>query len=279
MFQVSLRRFPVRRDSLEVKKIIKVKFLWIIAATAGSFHEWESVFLEKLWRYVFHSTLSLVVVPKSFHNGILCLYSSKRWQSVSWNKLDSLNLLLNLSFLTKPTYAKFCYFFIESHFQAKITTFYNWFYWFWISSLLVLNKFIEINTLIKRNLNFKHEVKSHKVWLQAYCNKSLLKWSYLYFSITWLHGYDVTSTRREVATRLLSKRCTCSRNLVTVAPPKMNIWVFVKIRALRANDVTTTLGMRGEGGLTLNILSKRCICCPRLVIIISLEVNYIIMVL
>ena len=54
---------------------------------------------------------------------------------------------------------------------------------------LVLNKFIEINTLIKRNLNFKCEVKSHKVCLQAYCNKLLLKWSYLYLSITWLHGY------------------------------------------------------------------------------------------
>ena len=27
VFQVSLRRLPVRRDSLEVKKIIKVKFL------------------------------------------------------------------------------------------------------------------------------------------------------------------------------------------------------------------------------------------------------------
>ena len=49
--------------------------------------------------------------------------------------------------------------------------------------LLVLNKFIEINTFIKRNLNFKCEVKSHKVRLQAYCNKSLLKWSYLYLSI------------------------------------------------------------------------------------------------
>ena len=132
--------------------------------------------------------------------------------------------------------------------------------------LLVLNKFIEINTLIKRNLNFKCEVKSHKVRLQAYCNKPLLKWI--------CHAYDVTSTRREVATRLLSKRCTCSRHLVTVAPPKVNIWVFVKIRALRANDVTTTLG-----GGTPNILSKRCICCPRLVIIIPLEVNYIIMVL
>ena len=91
--------------------------------------------------------------------------------------------------------------------------------------LLVLNKFIEINTLIKRNLNFKCEVKSHKVRLQAYCNKPLLKWGYLYLLITWLHGYDVTSTQREVATRLLSNRCTCNRHLVTVAQPKVNIYL------------------------------------------------------
>ena len=151
--------------------------------------------------------------------------------------LLSLNLSLKLPFLTNPTFQKFRNSFNNSQFQAKITTFYYWFYWFWVSStngLLVSNKFIKINTLIKRNLNFKCEVKSHKVRLQAYCNKPLLKWSYLYLSITWLHGYDVTSTRREVATRLLSKRCTCSRHLVTVAPPKVNIWVFVKIRALRA---------------------------------------------
>ena len=123
-------------------------------------------------------------------------------------------------------------------------------------------------------MNFKCEVKSHKVRLQAYCNKALLKWSYLYLSIMWLLGYDVTSTRRKVATRLLSKRCTCSRHWVTVTPPKVNIWVFVKIRALLANDVTTTFG-----GVTPNILFKRYICCPRLVITIPLEVNYIIMVL
>ena len=91
--------------------------------------------------------------------------------------------------------------------------------------LLILNKFIEINTLIKRNLRFNCEVKSHKVRLQAYCNKPLLKWGYLYLLITWLHGYDVTSTQREVATRLLSNRCTCSRHLVTVAQPKVNLYL------------------------------------------------------
>ena len=120
-------------------------------------------------------------------------------------------------------------------------------------------------------MNFKCEVKSHKVRLHAYCNTLLLRWSYLYFSITWLHCHDVSSTRREVATRLLSKICNCSQHLVTVAPPNMNIRVFVKIRALHA---IATLA-----GVTPNILSKRCICCPRLVIIIPLEVNYIIMVL
>ena len=46
VFQVCFRRFPVGRDSIEVKKIIKVKFLGIIAATTGRFYEWVSVFLE-----------------------------------------------------------------------------------------------------------------------------------------------------------------------------------------------------------------------------------------
>ena len=133
VFQVCLRTFPVERDSLEVKKIIKVKFLWIIAAMAGRFYEWESVL--KHLMYVFRGTLNLVGVPKCFHNDFLCLYSLKRWQSVSWDdNLGSLNLSLKLSFLTKPTFAKFCDSFNESHFQAKITTFYYWFYWFWISS-------------------------------------------------------------------------------------------------------------------------------------------------
>ena len=47
------RKFPVGRDSLEVKKIIKVKFLWIIATTAGRSFDWVSVFLEKRPRNVF----------------------------------------------------------------------------------------------------------------------------------------------------------------------------------------------------------------------------------
>ena len=178
-----------------------------------------------------------------------------------------INLSMKLSFFNKAHFSEVPSLLLRVSFSGKD-------YYVLLLVLLVLKKFIEINTFIKRNLNFKCEVKSHKVRLQAYCNKPLLKWSYLYLSITWLYGYDVTNTRQEVATRLLSKRCTCSRHLVTVAPSKVNIWVFVKIRALRANDVTTTLG-----GVTPNILSKRCICCPRLVIIIPLEVNYIIMVL
>ena len=38
------------------------------------------------------------------------------------------------------------------------------------TGFMVLNKFVEIYTLIKRNLNFTYEVTSHKVLLQAYCN-------------------------------------------------------------------------------------------------------------
>ena len=88
VLQVCFRKFPVRRDSLEVKKIINVKFLWIIAATAGRFYEWMSAILEKRPRNVFRGTLSLIAVPKWFHIDLLCLYSSKRWQSVSWPNLD-----------------------------------------------------------------------------------------------------------------------------------------------------------------------------------------------
>ena len=69
VFKVGVSSVPW--DSLEVKKIIKVKFLWIIAATAGRFYEWVSVFLEKGPRDVFRGTLTLVAVPKWFHNGFL----------------------------------------------------------------------------------------------------------------------------------------------------------------------------------------------------------------
>ena len=56
VFKVGVSSVPW--DSLEVKKIIKVKFLWIIAATAGRFYEWVSVFLEKRPWDVFRGTLS-----------------------------------------------------------------------------------------------------------------------------------------------------------------------------------------------------------------------------
>ena len=76
--QVCLRRCTIGRDSLEVKNIIKVKFLGIITATAGRFYESESVFLKKHPEYVFRGTLCLVAVPECFDNGFLCLYLSKR---------------------------------------------------------------------------------------------------------------------------------------------------------------------------------------------------------
>ena len=88
MFQVCLRNFYVGGESLEAKTIIKIKFFWIIAATTGRFYEWASVFLEKSSTDVFRGTLSLVAVPEWFHNGFLCLYSPKRWQSVLWYNLD-----------------------------------------------------------------------------------------------------------------------------------------------------------------------------------------------
>ena len=61
VFQVCFRMFLVGRDSLEVKQIIKVKVLRIIAATTGRFYEWVSVFLEKHPKNVSCGTLSMVV--------------------------------------------------------------------------------------------------------------------------------------------------------------------------------------------------------------------------
>ena len=115
MFQVRLRKFAVGRNSLEVKKIIKVKFLWIITVTAGRFYEWVSVFLDKRPRDVFLGILSLVAVPKWLHNGFLCLYSSKRWQSVSWYNLDKeLNGIKD--FLKKK---QFFLYWIRHRYQSK----------------------------------------------------------------------------------------------------------------------------------------------------------------
>ena len=74
----------------------------------------------------------------------------------------SLNLPLELSFLAKHTFPKFCDYFSESYFRAQLLRF--------TIGFMVLNKFNEINSLIKRNLNFKGEVKSHKVPLQPYFN-------------------------------------------------------------------------------------------------------------
>ena len=65
----------------------------------------------------------------------------------------------------------------------------------------------------------------------------------------------------------------CCQNLITVARPKMEIYVFIKVTSLRAKDVTTILG-----AVPPIPLSKRCVCCPSLVTIVLLEVNYIIMV-
>ena len=155
VFQVCLRRFPVGRDSLEVKKIIKVKFLWIIAATTGRSYDWVSVFLGKRRRDVFRGTLSLVVVPKWFHNGSLCSYLAKRWQSVSWYNLDKeLNgikgfLKKKQFFLywirNKAHFSEVLWLLQWVPFSAKdyyvlllvlmvLNKFYYWFYWLWISS-------------------------------------------------------------------------------------------------------------------------------------------------
>ena len=115
VFQVCFIRFPVGRDSLEVKMIIKVKFMWIIAATAGRFYAWVGVLLENCPRGDFCGILSLVALPKWFRNGFLCLYLSKRWQSVSWYNLGKeLNEIKD--FLKKK---QFFLYWIRHRYQSK----------------------------------------------------------------------------------------------------------------------------------------------------------------
>ena len=70
-------------------------------------------------RIYFRFNLSISVVGFKIYAGDLVMH----WIFYNF----SLNWSFKLSFLTKPT---FCYSFNESHFQAKITTFYYWFYWF-----------------------------------------------------------------------------------------------------------------------------------------------------
>ena len=110
MFQVCFRRFSIGRDSLEVKKIIKVKFLWITVATARRFYEWVSVFLEKRPRVIFELDCGPKVIPQW-----LCLYLSKRWQSVSWYNLHKeLNGIKD--FLVKK---QFFLYWIRHRYQSK----------------------------------------------------------------------------------------------------------------------------------------------------------------
>ena len=88
VFQVSLRRVPVGRDSLEVKKIIKVKFLWITVVAAWRFYVWVSVFMEKRPRYVFLDTLSYIAVPKWFNNGFvyICQNDSNQFCDITYTR-------------------------------------------------------------------------------------------------------------------------------------------------------------------------------------------------
>ena len=89
-FQVCLKRFPVGRGFLEVKKIIKVKFLWIVADTDGRFYEWSVCSSKNTPKGCFSWDLEFVAVPKWFLNGFLYLYSSKQLESVLWYKLNGI---------------------------------------------------------------------------------------------------------------------------------------------------------------------------------------------
>ena len=81
VFHVCFRTFSIGRDSLEVKKIVKVNY----SCHGWSFLRVGECVLRKTQKGAF--TLSMVVAPKWFHNRSLCLYSSKRWKSILWYNL------------------------------------------------------------------------------------------------------------------------------------------------------------------------------------------------
>ena len=87
---------------------------------------------------------SILVIDFKYMQGTL--------QCIGLFILFLLNLSLKPCFLAKHTIPKFCESFNESHFLAKITPCFT-------TGFMVLNKFIEIYTLIKKNLNFKCEFK------------------------------------------------------------------------------------------------------------------------
>ena len=99
VLQVCFRRLPVGRDCLEVKKIIKVKFLWIIAATAGRFYEWVSEFLEKLTKE--HNGVKYFLKKKNFFYTGYDTYQSKTCvvhieQVIDKSLINSTNSFMNL---------------------------------------------------------------------------------------------------------------------------------------------------------------------------------------
>ena len=124
-----LRRFPVGRDSLEVKKSIKVEFLWIIAVTAGRFYECVSVFLEKRWQSVWKYNLDkelngikyFLRKKKFFFYWIRHRYQSKTCvehieQVIDKSLINSTNSPMNLPYFlhTRVICFKYCKKFMRS---------------------------------------------------------------------------------------------------------------------------------------------------------------------
>ena len=93
--------------------------------------------------------------------------------------------------------------------------------------LLVLHKFIEINTLIKRNLNFKCDVKSHKVLLPVYCNNKILS---ILFEKKVLTNWHTSGGK--IITRFFKKL----NNLIFIYNWKNRYWIRYLFRYLIQNN-------------------------------------------
>ena len=96
--------------------------------------------------------------------------------------------------------------------------------------LLVFNKFIEINTLIKRNVNFKCEVKSHKVLLPVYCNNKILS---ILFENKVLTNWHTSGEK--IITRYFKKL----NNLIFIYNWKNRYWIRYLFRYLIQNNHNT----------------------------------------
>ena len=141
-----LRRFPVGTDSLKVKKIIKVKFLWIKlprldVSMSGRMCSWKNtqgIFFVVPWvclRSLSASTMAFCVYIRQSNDNefreIKLRLVKFDLETLLFNKAhfcEVLYLLQWVSFSGKDYYVLLLVLLILNKFSY-------WFYWFWISSL------------------------------------------------------------------------------------------------------------------------------------------------